>query len=115
MRAIGAVPVLVTSLSRRTYKDGVLVEDLTPYVEAAKKVVASGRSVIVLIPEIALTSQLIAEFSHHIAFEIILWPRGLAADIGIARLRKGCPTARQLLRYSAIAAIVFVGHREPVG
>jgi lysophospholipase L1-like esterase len=38
VRAIGAVPVLVTSLSRRTYKDGVLVEDLTPYVEAAKKV-----------------------------------------------------------------------------
>lgn len=38
VRAIGAVPVLVTSLSRRTYKDGVLVEDLTPYVEATKKV-----------------------------------------------------------------------------
>jgi lysophospholipase L1-like esterase len=40
VRAIGAVPVLVTSLSRRTFKDGVLVEDLTPYVEAAKKVAA---------------------------------------------------------------------------
>jgi lysophospholipase L1-like esterase len=38
VRAIGAVPVLVTSLSRRNYKDGVLVEDLTPYVEATKKV-----------------------------------------------------------------------------
>ncbi len=38
MRAIGAVPVLVTSLSRRTYKDGVLVEDLTAYVDATKKV-----------------------------------------------------------------------------
>jgi lysophospholipase L1-like esterase len=38
VRAIGAVPVLVTSLSRRTYKDGVLVEDLTAYVDAAKKV-----------------------------------------------------------------------------
>ena len=40
VRSIGAVPVLVTSLSRRTFKDGVLVEDLTPYVEAAKKVAA---------------------------------------------------------------------------
>jgi lysophospholipase L1-like esterase len=40
VRAIGAVPVLVTSLSRRNYKDGVLVEDLTPYVEAARKVAA---------------------------------------------------------------------------
>ncbi len=40
VRAIGAVPVLVTSLSRRNYRDGVLVEDLTPYVQAAKKVAA---------------------------------------------------------------------------
>jgi lysophospholipase L1-like esterase len=40
VRAIGAVPVLVTSLSRRTYKDGVLVEDLTEYADAARKVAA---------------------------------------------------------------------------
>jgi lysophospholipase L1-like esterase len=38
VRAIGAVPVLVTSLSRRSYKDGALVEDLTAYADAAKKV-----------------------------------------------------------------------------
>ncbi len=38
MRAIGAVPVLVTSLSRRNYKDGQLVEDLTPYADATRKV-----------------------------------------------------------------------------
>jgi len=38
VRAMGAVPVLVTSLSRRNYKDGKLVEDLTPYVEATKRV-----------------------------------------------------------------------------
>ena len=40
VRAIGAVPVLVTSLSRRNYKDGVLVEDLTAYADATKKVAA---------------------------------------------------------------------------
>ena len=38
VRAIGGVPVLVTSLSRRNYRDGKLVEDLTPYVEATKRV-----------------------------------------------------------------------------
>jgi lysophospholipase L1-like esterase len=38
VRAIGAIPVLVTSLSRRTYKDGVLVEDLKPYVDATRRV-----------------------------------------------------------------------------
>jgi lysophospholipase L1-like esterase len=37
-RAIGAVPVVVTSLSRRNYKDGVLVEDLKDYSAAAKRV-----------------------------------------------------------------------------
>jgi lysophospholipase L1-like esterase len=40
VRAIGAVPVLVTSLSRRNYKDGVLVEDLTSYADATRKVAA---------------------------------------------------------------------------
>ena len=37
-RAIGATSVLVTSLSRRTFKDGAVVEDLKDYVEATRKV-----------------------------------------------------------------------------
>jgi lysophospholipase L1-like esterase len=37
-RAAGARPVIVTSLSRRTYKDGKLVQDLTAYAAAAKRV-----------------------------------------------------------------------------
>jgi lysophospholipase L1-like esterase len=37
-RAAGARPVIVTSLSRRNYKDGVLVEDLTAYAKAARRV-----------------------------------------------------------------------------
>ncbi len=36
--AIGAVPVIITPLSRRNYKDGVLVEDLNDYAAAAKRV-----------------------------------------------------------------------------
>ena len=37
-QAIGAVPVVITPLSRRNYKDGVLVEDLNDYAAAAKQV-----------------------------------------------------------------------------
>jgi|GEM_PF-675022 len=37
-RAIGAIPVVVTSLSRRSYKDGKLVQDLSDYSAAAKRV-----------------------------------------------------------------------------
>lgn len=37
-RAAGARPVIVTSLSRRNYKDGKLVQDLTAYANAAKRV-----------------------------------------------------------------------------
>ncbi|MEO8691748.1 MAG: primosomal protein N' [Candidatus Saccharimonas sp.] len=33
------------------------------YIEYAKRIIASGRSVILIVPEIALTSQLVAEFS----------------------------------------------------
>jgi len=41
------------------------------YIEVAKQVVATGKSVIVVVPEIALTPQLVAEFSQHFE-EVIL-------------------------------------------
>ena len=38
VRAIGGVPVLVTSLSRRTFRDGKVVQDLKDYADATRKV-----------------------------------------------------------------------------
>jgi lysophospholipase L1-like esterase len=42
-RAIGAEPVLITSLTRRNFVDGILVRDLTGYVDATKRVAADKK------------------------------------------------------------------------
>jgi lysophospholipase L1-like esterase len=47
VRQIGAIPVLVTSLSRRTMKDGKIVEDLKDYVVATKRVGAQENITVV--------------------------------------------------------------------
>jgi lysophospholipase L1-like esterase len=46
-RAIGAVPVVVTSLSRRNYKDGVLVQDLADYSAAARRVAVEEKVAVI--------------------------------------------------------------------
>lgn len=47
VRAIDAVPVLVTSLSRRTFRDGKVVEDLTDYVNATREVGARNNITVI--------------------------------------------------------------------
>jgi lysophospholipase L1-like esterase len=47
VRAAGAKPVLVTPLTRRSFKDGKLVDDLGPWAEAVRKVAAETNTPLV--------------------------------------------------------------------
>lgn len=50
------------------------------YIEAAQRAINSGQSVIILVPEIALTSQLVDEFSHHFDDIILTHSRQTEAE-----------------------------------
>ena len=92
------------------------------YIEAAKQVLSSGKSVIILVPEIALTSQLVAEFSQHFQ-DIILthsnqteaerhlaWQEALHADS--PRVIIG-PRSALFMPISGIGLIVIDECHEP--
>lgn len=54
------------------------------YVELAKRALARGESAIILVPEIALTSQLVDEFSHHFSDIILTHSRQTEAERHLA-------------------------------
>jgi primosomal protein N' (replication factor Y) len=54
------------------------------YIELAKRTIARGQSVILLVPEIALTSQVVDEFSHHFENTILTHSRQTEAERHLA-------------------------------
>lgn len=92
------------------------------YIDASKHVIDQGKSVIVLVPEIALTSQLIAEFTHHFDTIIVTHSRMTEAERHIAwekalRSESPCviigPRSALFLPVASIGLIVIDEAHEP--
>lgn len=67
------------------------------YIEAAKQVLANNRSVIILIPEIALTSQLVDEFTRHFNDIIVTHSKQTEAERHLAWLSSLTTTTPQVV------------------
>lgn len=69
----------------------------TVYIEYAKRILAAGKSVIVLVPEIALTSQLVAEFQQHFPDVILAHSKQTEAERHIAWLAVASADSPQVI------------------
>lgn len=92
------------------------------YIEAVKNVVRKGKSAIVLVPEIALTPQLVAEFGNHFQDLLVthshlteaqrhsLWTKALQADTPLVVIG---PRSALFMPLSNIGVIVIDECHEP--
>jgi primosomal protein N' (replication factor Y) len=92
------------------------------YIELARRSLAEGKSAIVLVPEIALTSQLVAEFRHHFsdillthsrqteAERHLVWQQALTATKPVVAIG---PRSALFLPLASIGLIVIDEAHEP--
>lgn len=92
------------------------------YIEYTRRIIASGKSVIVLVPEIALTSQLIAEFRQHFPNIILTHSKQTEAERHLCWLQAATsteptvvigPRSALFLPVSPIGAIIIDEAHEP--
>lgn len=92
------------------------------YINVAKRMISDGKSVVLLVPEIALTSQIVAEFSHHFDDVILTHSRQTEAERHLAwkealtstkpRVVIG-PRSALFLPLQSIGAIIIDEAHEP--
>lgn len=93
------------------------------YIELARQAIAAGRSVIILVPEIALTSQLVDEFTHAFGDRVLMthsrqteaqrhstWQRALAADTPLVVVG---PRSALFMPLRSVGLIVIDEAHEP--